>query len=94
MGVAACENCGHKVTLGRKRCPFCGVEFIPTDVNKFFLTQSEDQLVDDCVRTRDYKLYRTIVGLTACPHECEVEATGRCPHGYLSVGMRAGFISL
>lgn len=91
----ACENCGHKVSYApHGRCPFCKVAYVPTDPAKFYLTQSEDQLVDDCVRTMDAKLYSSIVGLTACPHECEVDPIGVCVHGYRSVGARAGITSL
>lgn len=90
----ACSNCATVIRKPRQYCPVCNEIFEPLDdITKVRPTEAEDQLLDDIVRTSDKVLFEQVVGVTQCPHGCEVDAAGHCEHGYMSLGMRAGITS-
>lgn len=62
------------------------------DPHKWVLTASEEQALDDAFREDDNAMVDALLGLTACPEECEVAADGQCEHGYLSLGQRANLL--
>lgn len=62
------------------------------DQYKQVLTEPEEQLLEDALREEDWGVYNAVVGLTACPEECEVAADGTCEHGYMSLALRANLL--
>lgn len=58
----------------------------------YVLTPTEDQLLDDALREGDAGMTDSLLRLTACPYDCEVDPDGECEHGYLSLGRRANLV--